>query len=143
MNKSKTGNLHLSNRKIFTLAVIYLLAVGGCFLFCWFFLCVAARILCSVDIPEQLYVPLATGCCTLAIFFVTSSFLRKIGQHGLVWGSAVAAGTLGVCFLIGILQGGIFSTLSLFRALLYLCCGMIGGLSGVLLYERQKKHRNR
>ncbi len=138
---SKTGNHRLSNRKTFTLAVIYLLAVGVCVLICWLFLCIAARTMCSVDISEQLYLPLTTGFCALAIFLVTCIFMNKIGQHGLIWGSTIAAGVWSVCFLTGTLQGGTVSKLSLFRILLYLCCGMIGGLTGVLLHERQKRKR--
>lgn len=141
MGRNNLSSIRFSNRKILVFTVLFLLAVGGCILVCWIFLCLAARVLCSVDVPATMYISLSTGCCAAAIFLVCCFFLHQIGRNGLLWGSMIAAGTWSLFVLIGTLRGGSFSELSFFRAVLYLCCGMFGGMLGVLLHEQRKKMR--
>lgn len=138
LNRNKKAGANFSNRKLLAIIILFLLAVGGCFLFTWLFLLLAAKLLCAVDLSESLHIPIASGCCSVAVFLISMVVAQKIRKHSIVWGAVIAAGTYCTSFLAGLLQGNTVSRLSFFRALLYLCCGMLGGALGMLLSERRK-----
>lgn len=130
-----------SKRKLIAVFLLYLLMTGICVLFCWLLLSLAAYLLCAVDLSETLYIPITTCCCAAGILVGTWLAARKIGSSGWLWGSSLAVAVWCVFAVGGLLQGNTFTPLSLFRGLCYLFSGMIGGILGVVCYERRKKSR--
>lgn len=130
-----------SRRKLIAVLLLYLLMTGICVLFCWLLLSFAAYLLCAIDLSETLYIPIVTCCCAVGIFVGAWLAARKIGSSGWLWGASLAIAVWCIFAICGMLQGNTFTPLSLFRGLCYLLSGMIGGILGVVGYERRKKNR--
>lgn len=141
MGKKKSNSITFSNRKLLAVILVYLIGIALSSACCWALVCCVARIMCSADLDASLHVPMATGCCAAGILLISLLYTRKIGLHGILWGALLALGTWCVFTLLGILHGNSFTTLTLLRISAYICCGMLGGVTGMLLHERGKKRR--
>lgn len=123
-------------------AVRYLWGLSSSILLCWLLLCVLARVMCMVDIPQAWIVPLTTCCCALGVWGGAVLLALKAARGGLVWGILLAFGCWCILFLCGWLQKQPLSQLLLLRFLVFALSGAIGGALGTLWRERRKRNRH-
>lgn len=103
-------------------------------------LCASAALLCRVDIPLEMTVPLGTGALCLSVLAGSTVTSLIHGKNGLLCG--LLFGGIAVVFvgLFSATQGQpSFSTFTAIKAGSILLCGGAGGYAGILWRESHKK----
>lgn len=122
---------------------IHILVAVCCGLACIFALfCLMAKILCSVDLPVYMTVPMSTIAISVAAFLAAAVFSLLRGEKGLLSGLLFGLGMFAVLWVFALTQGQTsFSQLAAIKLGAMVCSGAIGGLLGVMMHERKRKIR--
>ena len=101
-------------------------------------LCASAALLCRIDIPLEMTVPLGTGALCLLAGSAVTSLLH--GKNGMLCGLLFAGLAVLVVGAFSTAQGQpAFSTFTAIKAGSILLCGGGGGYTGILWRESHKK----
>lgn len=103
-------------------------------------LCAGAALLCRIDIPLEMTVPLGTGALCLSVLAGSAVTSLLHGKNGMLCGllfAGIAVLAVG-CFAAAQGQPA-FSTFTAIKAGSILLCGGVGGYAGILWKESHKK----
>ena len=99
-----------------------------------------SKMLCTMDIPLNLILPISTLAACLAVLPAGMLFAFLRGEKGLVNGMILGAVFLGAIWAAALAQGQAeFSTPAALKSLVLLVSGAVGGYSGVLLKEKRRR----
>lgn len=103
-------------------------------------LCLAAMLLCRVDLPHSVYGWITIGVCAASCLLGGMVPARMTGENGMLRGALVGLGLFVVVSLLGLAQGRMELTAFAFiRLLILVVCGAAGGYLGILQKERKRK----
>lgn len=122
-------------RHVLTAGVCCVVLMGG-------MLAAMAQLVCKMELPLHILMPLATAACCLAV--LPSSMLLSFleGKRGLLSGAIFGFGVYLLLWVISIAQGQAqLSTLAALKGLAMLTSGAVGGYLGVMVRAQRKKLR--
>ncbi len=103
-------------------------------------LCVFSSLMCKVDIPLYMTVPIATISICIAILLaaILMAYLQK--EKGLPFGVLIGAVLFVAVWISALVSGNTdFTSLATLKLIAFLASGAIGGTVGTVLKERQRK----
>lgn len=108
------------------------------------FFCLAALVLCKVDLPLQYLVPVVSVIACAAVLTAAFVMARMAGRRGLLYGLFLGILLFLLLWGAAALQGsGILSQLAIFKALMMTLSGAVGGYLGTLSAEKKQKRKQR
>ena len=103
-------------------------------------LCASAALLCRIDIPLEMTVPLGTGALCLSVLAGSAVTSLLHGKNGMLCGLLFAGIAVLAVGVFSAAQGQpAFSTFTAIKAGSILLCGGGGGYTGILWRESHKK----
>ncbi len=140
--KSSRKNSSGSERRhIASLIIFLLLYIGLAALICLGGLCIGAKIMCMVDIPQEQLILIATFCGALGVFFAAWLSAGQFEKNNAFWGILIALGCWFILAVTGLVRQNAPDMLVLIKLFTFVCVGAFGAVLGAVSVEKRKKRR--
>ncbi|MEG1366739.1 MAG: TIGR04086 family membrane protein [Oscillospiraceae bacterium] len=127
-NKLKSAAIHI------TIAVITAVCISA------LILSLCAELLCKVDIPLFMSVPLATVSTCIAIFISAILLAYIHEERGMFFGFLLGIILFIILWILALVRGNSeFTSLATLKLVAFCTAGAIGGTVGILLKEKRRK----